>query len=108
MPSPLYEMQARDFRIALRDAGTSLVFGGRTIPCLFAATDDDFQLAPDGGGEFPIYNLVATALRLEFLDGILPKKGELITAEGTHYQVGRTNARPGSPLVKIYCANLDA
>ena len=108
MPSPLYEMQARDFRRTLRDSQTSFTFSGRCIPCSFSSSDNDFQLAPDGGGTMPVYTLVATCLRCDFIGGVLPKKGEVASVDGTTYQIERTNARPGSPLVKLYFGNLDA
>lgn len=110
MPSPLYAMQERDFAAVIREAATCFTFAGKRIPCTFGATDDDWQLAADGGGELPVYNLVATVLKCSFAkQGIsIPKKGEEIEAEEKKYQVGRTASRPGSPLVKIYCGNLDA
>jgi len=107
MASPLYEMQIRDFRRTLRDVQTSFLFGGKKIACSFSSSDDDFQLAPDGGGTLPVYTLVATCLRCDFTGGIIPKKGEVVTVDGETYQVTRPNARPGSPLVKLYFGNLD-
>ena len=108
MLSPFFEMQVRDFRKILRDVGTYLVFGGKRIDCSFASSDDDYQLAADGGGTIQIYTLIATCVKSDFTNGILPKKGEVITADGVEYQVSRSNARPGSPLVKIYFSNQDA
>lgn len=107
VPSPLYSMQERDFSRVICEAGTSLEFKGKTIPCTFAAADNDFALAPDGGGEMRVYDLIATALKCSFSGLGIPQKSDVIEAEGMPYQVGKTQARPGSPLVKIYCANLD-
>jgi len=107
MPSPFYEMQVRDFRKTLRDVQTFFTYSGRRIPCSFSSSDADFQLAPDGGGTMPVYNLVATCLRDDFAGGVLPQKGEIVETDGTQYQISRPNTRPGSPLVKLYFGNLD-
>lgn len=100
-------MQERDFGRVMREAGTCFAHGGKSIPCTFGSTDDDYQLAPDGGGALAVYALVMTTTRRHFCGGEFPKKGEVIEADGQAYVVARTNARPGSPLVKIYCANPD-
>lgn len=106
--SPLYKMMKRDFERTLADTQTSFWYLGKEYKCQFAASDDDFQLAQDGGGTVPIYNLIATTIKDYFPGGIYPPKGEQVTVDGTTYQVGRPQSRPGSPLVKLYFGNLDA
>jgi hypothetical protein len=109
MPSPIYAMQERDFERVMREAGTFFSWGDcPRIPCTFGATDNDYQIATDGGGDVLVYDLVLTTTRRQFPGGKLPSKGEEIEADGQKYQVSRPNYRPGSPLVKIYCSNLDA
>ena len=97
----------KDFRRIQRDSDSTLIYKGRTVPCLFGSTDEEQQLAVNGAGEMEIYDLVATVRKTDFSGMTLPKKGEVIMAEGIEYQIGKVNFRPGSPLFKIHFANLD-
>lgn len=96
-----------DFKRIRKDLGAAFVYAGKSIKCLPGSTDEDAELAPDGGGMFAVYDLVLTCLKSDFLSGVLPKKGEEIEFTGVTYQIGRTNMQPVSPLIKIYCQNLD-
>ena len=107
MTSPLAKAQAADFRRVYKDVQTSFVYDGETISCSFSSTDDDLQLAVDGGGEMAIYDLQLTCLVADLPSATLPLKGELITVGAESYQVEKTNVRPGSALARIMCSNLD-
>lgn len=89
-----------------QDGGHSFTLAGTRYPCQFSATDDDSQLADDGGGLLEVYDLTATVIKTDFRDG-LPEKGVKVTADGATYQVERTQAIPFSVLAKIYFSNLD-
>lgn len=97
----------RDFKRIHKDVDSYLIYKGKSIPCLFGSSDEDPQIATDGGGEMQIYDLSATVRKSDFYGITLPKKGEVIMAEGVEYQIGKTNGRPGSPLLQLNFANLD-
>ena len=101
-------MQKRDFEATLKDTQTAFIYFGKSYKCQFASTNEELQLAPDGGGMIPTYDLIATTIRDYFPNEIPAQKGEQVTVDGIPYQVGRSQTRPGSPLVKLYFANLDA
>jgi len=111
MTSPLAKAQAADFRRVYNDVQTSFVYSGQTIDCSFSSTDEDLQLAVDGGGEMPLYDLQLTCLiaDLPATEQADPErmKGEEITVGSKSYQIEKANIRPGSALVRIMCSNLD-
>ena len=107
MTSPLARAQAKDFPRAHKDILTYFTYGATSVACSFSSTDDDIQLAEDGGGEMAIYDLQVTCLIADLPSSTLPSKGEVIVVNGTSYQVEKTNVRPGSALARIMCSNLD-
>jgi len=105
MPTRHFQVIERDFRRVHKDVATVLLYKGVEIPAIFNATDDDVQMAPDGGGELAVYTLICTAVKSDFPTP--PAKGEIVEVEGETYQIGRPQSRPGSPLLKLYFTNLD-
>ena len=99
-------VKERDTRRMFKDGGHFFTLNDERYDCQFSATDDDTQLADDGGGILEVYDLTATVIKSDFRSG-LPAKGVKVKADGATYQVERTQAIPFSVLAKIYFSNLD-